>query len=170
MADSVAESSRPAVPPRAATPADQCGRFVHTGIHVAASGNGSPFPAGCGSAALSPQELQSLAAAARSLGLDVLVEVHNADELSVALDSDASVIGVNNRNLRTLEVDVHASEALIARMPRGIVAISESGLKSADDITRLRTLGYRGFLVGERFMTEEDPGAGLARLLEARWS
>jgi len=121
-------------------------------------------------AALSPQELQSLAAAARSLGLDVLVEVHNADELSVALDSDASVIGVNNRNLRTLEVDVHASEALIARMPPGIVAISESGLKSADDITRLRTLGYRGFLVGERFMTEEDPGAGLARLLEARWS
>jgi len=121
-------------------------------------------------AALSPRELQSLAAAARSLDLDVLVEVHDTAELTVALDSGATVIGVNNRNLRTLEVDVHASEALIARMPPDVVAISESGLKSVDDITRLRALGYRGFLVGERFMTEEDPGAGLARLLEARCS
>jgi Indole-3-glycerol phosphate synthase len=72
---------------------------------------------------------------------------------------------VNNRNLRTLEVDVNASERLIARMPAEVVAISESGLKSADDITRLREAGYRAFLIGERFMAAADPGAELARLL-----
>jgi indole-3-glycerol phosphate synthase len=121
-------------------------------------------------AALSPAALKTLAARANALDLDVLVEVHNVDELAVALDSGAAVIGVNNRNLRTLEVDVQASETLITRIPASAVAVSESGLKSADDITRLRTLGYRAFLVGERFMTDEDPGAGLARLLEARCS
>jgi indole-3-glycerol phosphate synthase len=121
-------------------------------------------------AALSPVALKILAARAQALDLDVLVEVHNADQLAVAIDSGAAVIGVNNRNLRTLEVDVSASETLIAQIPPSIVAVSESGLKSADDITRLRTLGYRAFLVGERFMTDEDPGAGLARLLEARCS
>jgi len=121
-------------------------------------------------AALPAAELRTLARAAGDLDLDVLVEVHNAEELSVALDSGAEVIGVNNRNLRTLEVDVHASETLIARIPPQVVAVSESGLKSADDITRLRGLGYRAFLVGERFMTDEDPGAGLAKLLAARCS
>jgi len=121
-------------------------------------------------AALSPAELKALAARAHTLDLDVLVEVHNAEELAVAIDAGAAVIGVNNRNLRTLAVDVHASETLIAQIPAHVVAVSESGLKSPDDITRLRSLGYRAFLVGERFMTDEDPGAGLARLLEARCS
>ena len=78
----------------------------------------------------------------------------------------ARIVGVNNRNLRTLEVDVRASERLIARIPREVVAVSESGLKSADDIARLRKLGYRAFLVGERFMSEPDPGLALRRILE----
>ena len=77
----------------------------------------------------------------------------------------ARIIGVNNRNLRTLEVDVHASEALVDRIPRDVVAVSESGLRTADDLIRLRRLGYRAFLIGERFMAAEDPGAALQGLL-----
>ena len=118
-------------------------------------------------AALSPGELRTLVRRAHHLGLDVLVEVHNADELTVAVDAGAEIIGVNNRNLRTLQVDVHASEELIARMPAAVVAVSESGLKTRADLARLRALGYHAFLIGERFMTEPDPGAALQELLSA---
>ena len=97
--------------------------------------------------------------------MDVLVEVHNAEELSVALDAGARIVGVNNRNLRTLEVDVKASEALIARMPRDVVAVSESGLRTPEDLARLRQLGYRAFLVGERLMAVANPGQALRDLL-----
>ncbi len=116
-------------------------------------------------AALTQAELQALTAAATALGLDTLVEVHNADELARAVDAGARIIGVNNRNLRTLDVDVRTSEQLITRMPPGVVAISESGLRSADDLLRLRGLGYRAFLIGERFMAAEDPGAMLKALI-----
>lgn len=116
-------------------------------------------------AALTPAELRSLSEQSRAAGLDVLVEVHNEDELAVAADAGARIIGVNNRNLRTLTVDVKASETLIARMPKGAVAVSESGLRTADDLIRLRGLGYQAFLVGERFMTTADPGAALKELL-----
>jgi indole-3-glycerol phosphate synthase len=116
-------------------------------------------------AALRPEELKALHDRAVVLGLDVLVEVHDATELEVAIDAGAQIIGVNNRNLRTLDVDVHASETLIARIPAEAVAVSESGLRSAEDLTRLRALGYRAFLIGERFMTADDPGAMLHRLL-----
>jgi indole-3-glycerol phosphate synthase len=118
-------------------------------------------------AALSPDELRQLSATAASLGLDTLVEVHSADELTIAIDSGARVIGVNNRNLRTLVVDVQASEQLVSMMPTGVIAVSESGLKSSADLTRLRGLGYGAFLIGERFMTDPDPGAALAALLGA---
>jgi indole-3-glycerol phosphate synthase len=117
-------------------------------------------------AALRPAELKVLHDHARRHGLDVLVEVHDATELAIAIDAGARVIGVNNRNLRTLAVDVHASENLIARMPADVIAVSESGLKSANDLVRLKALGYRAFLIGERFMTAADPGAALANLLE----
>jgi indole-3-glycerol phosphate synthase len=116
-------------------------------------------------AALTPAELRTLTAQAHAAGLDVLVEVHNAEELAIAADAGAKIIGVNNRNLRTLEVDVKVSETLIARMPKGAVAVSESGLRTADDLIRLRGLGYQAFLVGERFMTTPDPGAALKELL-----
>jgi indole-3-glycerol phosphate synthase len=116
-------------------------------------------------AALTPMELKQLSNTAAALGLDVLVEVHSAEELSVAIDAGARVIGVNNRNLRTLAVDVHASESLVAMMPKHVIAVSESGLKSADDLARLSTLGYGAFLIGERFMTAPDPGAALGALL-----
>jgi indole-3-glycerol phosphate synthase len=116
-------------------------------------------------AALSPAQLRSLADCAAEWGMDALVEVHNAEELSAALDSGAQVIGVNNRNLRTLEVDVKASEDLIAVMPRNVVAVSESGLRTPDDLARLRQLGYRAFLIGERLMAVADPGQALRELL-----
>ena len=116
-------------------------------------------------AALSPAQLRSLAGCAAEWGMDALVEVHNAEELSAALDSGAQVIGVNNRNLRTLEVDVKASEDLIAVMPRNVVAVSESGLRTPDDLARLRQLGYRAFLIGERLMAVADPGQALRELL-----
>jgi indole-3-glycerol phosphate synthase len=116
--------------------------------------------------ALTSDELARLFAAAHCLRLETLVEVHDADELSRAIDAGAQLIGVNNRNLRTLTVDVDASERLMAHMPAHVVAVSESGLKSAADLRRLRSLGYRAFLIGERFMTSPEPGAALAELLE----
>jgi indole-3-glycerol phosphate synthase len=116
-------------------------------------------------AALPPAELRALAGRAAALGLDVLVEVHDASELQAAVDAGAGIIGVNNRNLRTLTVDVGASDALVARMPKSVVAVSESGLKTADDVLRLRGLGYSAFLMGERFMADPDPGRALKELL-----
>ena len=117
-------------------------------------------------AALRPAELKVLHDHARRHGLDVLVEAHDAKELSIAIDAGARIVGVNNRNLRTLEVDVHASETLIAQMPPDVVAVSESGLKTAADLARLKALGYRAFLIGERLMAASDPGAALASLLD----
>jgi indole-3-glycerol phosphate synthase len=116
-------------------------------------------------AALTPDELRQLMATAAALGLDTLVEVHSGAELNVALDCGARVIGVNNRNLRTLAVDVHASHALVSMIPKDVVAVSESGLKSAADLVRLREIGYRAFLIGERFMTDVNPGEALRSLL-----
>jgi len=115
-------------------------------------------------AALRPAELKVLHDHATRHGLDALVEVHDGRELAIALDVGARIVGVNNRNLRTLQVDVHASEALIAQIPGDVVAVSESGLKSPADVLRLRALGYRAFLIGETFMRAKDPGAELARL------
>ena len=116
-------------------------------------------------AALRPAELKVLHDHARRLGLDVLVEAHDATELAIAIDAGARIIGVNNRNLRTLQVDVHASEALIGQMPADVIAVSESGLSTGADIVRLKALGYRAFLIGERFMTAAEPGAALASLI-----
>lgn len=116
-------------------------------------------------AALERSRLGELTAYAASLGLDVLVEVHDARELSVAIDAGARIVGVNNRNLRTLEVDVHASEEVIRAMPADVVAVSESGLKTAEDLRRLQRLGYHAFLIGERFMARSDPGAELRGLI-----
>jgi indole-3-glycerol phosphate synthase len=118
-------------------------------------------------AALRPVELKVLHDHATRLGLDVLVEVHDAAELAIAVDAGARIVGVNNRNLRTLEVDVRASEDVIAGMPADVLSVSESGLKSADDLLRLRALGYRAFLMGERFMGAADPGAALETVLTA---
>ncbi len=116
-------------------------------------------------AALHDGELESLLAEARSTGLDVLVEVHDETELDRALGAGAQLVGVNNRNLRTLAVDVDASRRLGARLPRHVIGVAESGLKTADDLHALRAVGYRAFLVGERLMTAADPGAALRELI-----
>jgi indole-3-glycerol phosphate synthase len=118
-------------------------------------------------AALRPAELKVLHDHARRHGLDVLVEAHDANEVAIAIDAGARIIGVNNRNLRTLTVDVHASDTLVAAIPADVIAVSESGLKTAADIVRLKALGYRAFLIGERLMTVPDPRSALAELLEA---
>ena len=116
-------------------------------------------------AALDDRALRELAAGASDLGLAVLTEVHDRHELDRALDAGASVIGVNNRNLRTLQVDLDASRRLIEAIPEGVVAVAESGLRDAQDLVNLRHAGYEAFLIGESLMQKADPGASLARLL-----
>jgi len=118
-------------------------------------------------AALEQRFLEALQVKAWQLGLATLVEVHDRDELSRAIDSGARVIGVNNRNLRTLKVDVKASDELAARMPKGVVAVSESGLQSRADLERLAAAGYGAFLIGERFMTDPGPAAAIKLLIGA---
>jgi indole-3-glycerol phosphate synthase len=116
-------------------------------------------------AALEQAELVALQRKASELGLAALVEVHDDSELERAIDAGARIIGVNNRNLRTLKVDVDASYRLAARMPTGVIGVSESGLQSRDDLERLSSAGYRAFLIGERFMTDPDPAAAIGRLV-----
>ncbi|HXE80281.1 MAG TPA: indole-3-glycerol phosphate synthase TrpC [Vicinamibacterales bacterium] len=118
-------------------------------------------------AALDDAALLELLGEAREASLDVLVEVHDEEELGRALAAGADIVGVNNRNLRTLAVDLETSRRLASLFPSGVVAVAESGLRNADDVRELHARGYRGFLVGERFMTAEDPGAALAALRAA---
>ena len=116
-------------------------------------------------AALNQEELVALQKRAWDLELATLVEVHDEAELTRAIDSGARVIGVNNRNLRTLAVDVNASERLAVRIPRNVVAVSESGLKSREELDHLAAAGYRAFLIGERFMADPDPAGAVRRLM-----
>ena len=118
-------------------------------------------------AALTQPELISLQSRARELDLAALVEVHDDQELARAVDAGAQVIGVNNRNLHTLAVDVDASYRLAQQMPTGIVTVSESGLQSREDLEPLMAAGYRAFLIGERFMTDANPATALAKLIGA---
>jgi indole-3-glycerol phosphate synthase len=115
-------------------------------------------------AALEQGDLVRLQRVARDHGLATLVEVHDDEELARAVDSGARVIGVNNRNLRTLAVDVEASYRLAARFPPGVIGVSESGLKTRADVERLTAAGYKAFLIGERFMTDADPVAAIQSL------
>jgi indole-3-glycerol phosphate synthase len=117
-------------------------------------------------AALDDGSLRRLAASAASLGLAALVEVHDERELERAVAAGAAIIGVNNRNLKTLDVDTEASMRLAPAIPEAAVGVAESGLKTGGDLRRLRAAGYRGFLVGERLMSAARPGEALAALLE----
>jgi indole-3-glycerol phosphate synthase len=95
------------------------------------------------------------------------VEVHTAYELDRALDAGSRIIGVNNRDLKTLDVRVETSFELIERIPDDCIAVSESGLRSHDDLQKLREAGFDAFLVGEHLMLASDPAAALAQLLGA---
>lgn len=116
-------------------------------------------------AALTDAELARLRKDAEALGLAVLVEAHDAEQMRRAFAAGASIIGVNNRNLRTLSVDLATSAALAAMIPDPCVAVAESGLRSHDDLRRLRVAGYDAFLIGEHCLTAPDPGAALRVLL-----
>jgi indole-3-glycerol phosphate synthase len=101
---------------------------------------------------------------ARQYALDVLAEVHDELDLQRAVAAGALLVGINNRNLRTLETDLAVSEHLIPKVPAGVFAISESGMRDASDIARLRRAGARGFLIGEALMLSENPRALIASL------
>jgi indole-3-glycerol phosphate synthase len=120
-------------------------------------------------AALTNGELKQFAATARSFALDVLVEVHTAEELDRVLDTlgetGADAIGVNNRDLKTFEVRLETSLDLVGRIPSSVVRVAESGISTADDVQRLHAAGFDAFLIGESLMRQPDPGAALAALL-----
>ena len=116
-------------------------------------------------AALSDDELRKLGAGSRELQLDVLCEVHDAEELKRAADAGFDLIGVNNRSLKTLQVDIETSLRLSQLMPHDAVRVAESGIGSGGDIARLRSAGYHAFLIGESLMVAADPGEALRRLL-----
>jgi indole-3-glycerol phosphate synthase len=120
-------------------------------------------------AVLTGAEIKRFAAAARSLALDVLVEIHSFEELDQVLntlgENGADAIGVNNRDLRTFEVSAEKSLALVDRIPSTVVRVTESGISTREDITRFRDAGFDAFLVGESLMRQPDPGEALAALL-----
>ena len=115
-------------------------------------------------AALSPSELHRLAKLAWQLGIEALVEVHDEAELEVALGADATVIGVNQRDLVTFQVDEDRAERLASVIPPGVVRVAESGIRGPDDARRLAAAGYDAILVGETLVTASDPAAAVAAL------
>jgi indole-3-glycerol phosphate synthase len=117
-------------------------------------------------AALDDRQLRLLFNRAAELGLDALVEVHSEEELERAAALGARLIGVNNRDLATLEVSIETSLRLAPRLPAGTLAVSESGLRSRADLERLEAAGYRAFLIGESFLAAPDPAAALRQMLD----
>jgi len=115
-------------------------------------------------AALKPAQLRDLEALAHQLGMDVLVEVHDARELDIALELSTPLLGINNRNLRTFEVSLQNTLDLLPRIPAGKRIITESGIVTPEDVQTMRAHGVDAFLVGETFMRAAEPGAELQRL------
>jgi indole-3-glycerol phosphate synthase len=117
-------------------------------------------------AALTPQDLRQLRKAASTLELDVLCEVHDERELETALDAGCEIIGVNNRNLRTFEVDLNTSLNLVGKIPADFLRVAESGISAPDDIAVLRKAGFHAFLIGESLMRMDSPGKALSDLIQ----
>jgi len=117
-------------------------------------------------AVLRDQELRALLDEAAASGLEALVEVHDQEELDRAIAAGARVVGVNNRDLKTLAVSLATATSLAPRIPDEVVAVAESGIKTGADVRRLREAGYDAFLVGEHLMSAGDPGAALRALVE----
>lgn len=115
-------------------------------------------------AALDDAQLCDLHQQANALGMDVLVEVHDAVELERALALDLKLVGINNRNLHTFETSLNTTLDLLPRIPEGVTVITESGIHTRDDVELMRDHEVNGFLVGEAFMREEDPGQALKQL------
>jgi len=109
-------------------------------------------------AVLSRKEIEQLSTTAKGLDLDVLLEVHNLEELEKSIMPGLDMLGVNNRNLKTFEVSLDTSKSLAEKIPDEFVKVSESGISTVEAIKDLKTYGYQGFLVGENFMKTQDPG------------
>jgi len=116
-------------------------------------------------AALTVEKTLELAKKAYELGLEVLLEVHNAEEIGHANDY-VDMLGVNNRNLKTFEQSIQTSFDLAALIPDRFIKVSESGISKVETVKELRQMGYKGFLMGENFMKEENPAEALARFIE----
>jgi indole-3-glycerol phosphate synthase len=115
-------------------------------------------------AALSPAQLQELAAAATELGLDWLVEVHNREELELALELKPELVGINNRDLHSFKTSLNVTFNLLDGIPEGVSVVTESGILVREDVEEMLQHGVYGFLVGESFMRAQDPGAKLHEL------
>jgi indole-3-glycerol phosphate synthase len=116
---------------------------------------------------LTGQILKELIGLSRELGMAALVEVHTDDELSKALESGASLIGINNRDLKTFTTDINRTVELAGKVPPGLVKVSESGINTADDIALLKAAGVDAFLIGEALLRESDIAGKLKELLAA---
>jgi indole-3-glycerol phosphate synthase len=116
-------------------------------------------------AALSGEQLRDLLGLGRELGMEPLVEVHTHEELDRAMAAGARIVGVNNRDLKTLSVRLETSYELIEQIPEDCLAVAESGLRSHDDLKKLRAAGFDAFLIGEHLMLAPDPAAALRTLL-----
>jgi indole-3-glycerol phosphate synthase len=112
-------------------------------------------------ACLSPAEVKQMAGYAKSIGLEVLLEIHNEEELDHICD-EVDMVGVNNRNLKTFEVDINISLGLINKIPTTKPAVAESGISDVETILTLKQAGFKGFLIGETFMKEANPGKAFA--------
>jgi indole-3-glycerol phosphate synthase len=115
-------------------------------------------------ACLNDGALRDLSGLAQELGMDVLVEVHDAAELARALEVPGRLVGINNRNLRTFEVSLETTLGLLGSVPEDRLLVTESGILEPDDVALMRSRGVQAFLIGEAFMRAPDPGAELARL------
>ena len=117
-------------------------------------------------ACLSPAEVKQLATFTKSIGLEVLLEIHNEEELDHICD-EIDMVGVNNRNLKTFEVDINTSLQLIDKIPKEKPAIAESGISNVETIVTLRQAGFKGFLIGENFMKTDDPGKAFENFVKS---
>jgi len=117
-------------------------------------------------AILTPAEIDQLASRAKSLGLNVLLEVHNLEELQRSINPKLDAIGVNNRNLADFTVSVDTSYQLAEHIPAEFMKISESAISNPETIKELKKAGFNGFLIGENFMKQEDPGAAIREFVK----
>ena len=117
-------------------------------------------------ACLEKDKIKSLSSLAKEIGLEVLIEVHDENELKKCLIDTIDIIGVNNRNLKTFEVDINTSIKLSNMIPENYLTISESGISNYDEIIKLRKNGFKGFLIGELFMKNNNPGKEVLNLIQ----
>ena len=117
-------------------------------------------------ACLEKDQIKSFSSLAKEIGLEVLIEIHDENELKKCLTNTIDIIGVNNRNLKTFEVDINTSIKLSKMIPKKFTKISESGISNYNEIIKLRKYGFKGFLIGELFMKNNNPGKEVLNLIQ----